>query len=543
MSDRAQQQQEQQPQGGGGSGNIPPGMEALVFGQWTTTNTNGSRPAIKDPELYYTDGFMPVGDGRLRTMPDVGPALVNAFPNQIVFYDFFNIGTTPYCVFVTSDGSVWVFVTNSNPVTVTLISGPGTITSLSPSSIGISQWGSQFLIVVSSQTNGYFLWDGTTFYRPGDAVPGFTTVPTGVSGTAVEIYQQHVWVANGATITFSAPQSITDFSTGSGGGSFTSNDSFLRVGYTELKSTNGFLYLIGDSSINYISGVATGGGPPPVTTFTNQNADPEVGTPWPGTVDVLSSAIVMANPWGAHVSYGGRVNKISEPMDGVYNTVPNFGGFTPSACKAIVYGKRVWCLLLPVVSTITGQISNTILIWSPVSNRWFLTHQSVNLVYIQHEEINSFITGYGTDGHSIYRLFQQPSVSFQKSFQTKLRWAREGYLVTQATNRIWGLMEIFSTLDASLNISVDNEITSASQTTTLVGAVATWTNNADAIVTWFSGASVVTWFVVGNTAVAVLSPSSIAQQGVLLGLTVTTMAADISVISLALGADVWGYRG
>ena len=517
-------------------------MEALVFGQWTTTNTNGSRPAIKDTELFYTDGFMPVGDGRLRTLPDIGPSLFGITPQTVIFFGFFNIGSTPYCMVVVSDGSIYVFVTNSMPTTVTLISGPGTISSPAQSGVGITQWGSQYLLIVAQQANGYFIWDGTTFYRPGDAVPGFTTVPTGVSGTAIEIYQQHVWIVNGATVIFSAPQSITDFATGSGGGSFTSIDSFLRVGYTELKSTNGFLYLIGDSSINYISGVATAGSPTPTTTFTNQNADPEVGTPWPATVDVLSSDIVMANPWGAHVSYGGRVNKISEPMDGIYNTVPNFGGFTPSACKAIIYGKRVWCLLLPVVSTITGQISNTLLIWSPVSNRWFLTHQSVNLVYIQHEEINSFITGYGTDGHFIYRLFQQPSVAFQKSFQTKLRWARDGYLVGQATNRLWGLMEVFSTLNANLNISVDNEIASASQTTTLVGSIAIWTNNASFVVTWLVGASVVTWSA-GGTGVVVLPPTGVAQQGTLLGLTVTTMAADISVISLALGADVWGYRG
>ena len=186
----------------------------------------------------------------------------------------------------------------------------------------------------------------------------------------------------------------------------------------------------------------------------------------------------MANPWGAHISYGGRVSKISEMMDGVYNTVPNFGGVTPSACKATVYGKRIWALLLPIVSPITGQQTNTLLIWSPVSNRWFLTHQSVNLMYVQHQEINSFINAYGTDGISIYQLFTTPSTAFEKSFQTKLKFPREGYLFNVAASRLWGLMEVNSTNDFDLNISIDNETTGVSIVASPGAIPPTWTSTS-----------------------------------------------------------------
>ena len=120
-------------------------------------------------------------------------------------------------------------------------------------------------------------------------------IPLAISGTAIEVYSGRVWIANGPTITFSVPGSLIDFSSANGGGNFTSSDSFLRVAYIQLKQTNGFLYLIGDSSVNYISGVQTSGSPP-VTTLTNQNADPEVGSPWPATVDVFSRNILFANP-------------------------------------------------------------------------------------------------------------------------------------------------------------------------------------------------------------------------------------------------------
>ena len=205
-------------------------------------------------------------------------------------------------------------------------------------------------------------------------------MPFGISGTALETYSGRVWVVNGPLVSYTAPGSYSNFSSAAGGGNFTSSDSFLRVGYTQIKQTNGFLYLIGDSSINYISGVQTSG-TPPVTTFTNQNADPEVGTPWPGTVDVFGRNIVFANAFGAHISYGAAVTKISDALDGVYNSLPNFGGVIPSAAKAIIFGKKVWMLLLPIIDPISGQRTNKIMMWN--GKRWWASEQDKSLLYIQ----------------------------------------------------------------------------------------------------------------------------------------------------------------
>ena len=230
-------------------------------------------------------------------------------------------------------------------------------------------------------------------------------MPFAIGGTTVEVYAGRVWVGNGAVITFSAPGSFTDFSSANGGGNFTSSDSFLRVRFVSLVQTNGFLYLIANSSVNYISGVQTTG-TPPITTFTNQNADPEVGTPYASTTQVFGRNIVFANAFGAHISYGAAVTKISEALDGVYNTVPNnFGNFIPSSAKAILFGKKVWMFLLPIINPISGQQVNQIFIWN--GKIWWASQQGVNLNYIQHQEINSILTAYGTDGSSIYPLFDR----------------------------------------------------------------------------------------------------------------------------------------
>ncbi|HEY6023024.1 MAG TPA: hypothetical protein VIV34_02465, partial [Pseudolabrys sp.] len=362
-------------------------------------------------------------------------------------------------------------------------------------------------------------------------------MPFAISGTSIEIYTGRVWISNNATVTFSAPGSFTDFSTANGGGNFTSSDSFLRVSFTQLVQTNGFLYLIADSSINYISGVVTSG-TPPVTTFTNQNADPEVGTPWAATVDVFGRNIVFANAFGAHISYGAAVTKISEALDGVYNTVPNFGNFVPSAAKTIVFGKKVWVLLLPIIDPISGQQVNKLFMWD--GKKWWASSQSVSLLYIQHQEINSVLTAYGTDGTSIYPLFTTPSNAFEKIAQSKL-WTKSNLMLTQTTTRLWGAAQYYSAVSPDLTVSIDNETNASSAVASLAPTVMTWKTQSGATMVWTtqSGATMV-WRASG---IAIIDPTAVTQNGVMLGFTATTMAEDMALIMLVADVKLPQYRG
>src|SRR5262249_35398392 len=133
---------------------------------------------------------------------------------------------SPLAIVVLADGSIYQVVTSTG--VATQMAPPGTITNPARQNVGITQSGSEFIIIVAKQTNGYFIWDGTTFFLPGQPFQS-GTVPTGIGGTDIEIYSGRVWLCNGATVSFSAPGSIIDFTTGSGGGNFTSADSFLRV--------------------------------------------------------------------------------------------------------------------------------------------------------------------------------------------------------------------------------------------------------------------------------------------------------------------------
>ena len=589
----------------------PNSIEPLVMEMFMGINTSTTRPGVDDKQCWWIDGFIPLGPRDLRTMYGIGPRLWLAPVSSIVFFSFANIGATPIMVAILANGAM--YQVNTSTGAQTLMAPAGTITNPSRLNVGLSQYGSQYVLIVAKQTHGYFIWDGTTLFSAGGLGPavtltavgsGYTSVPTvaasggsgsgatflaaisggavtgvkitnpgtgylptdtvtlafsggggsgatatvtimpsGISGTAIETYAGRVWIANGATLTFSAPGSVSNFATASGGGNITSSDSFLRVRYVQLLQTNGFLYLIADSSINYISGVQTTGSPP-TTTFTNQNADPEVGTPWPSTVGTFGRNILFANAFGAHISYGAAVTKISEALDGVYNTVPNFAGIIPSAAKAIIFGKKVWILLLPIVDPVSGQQTNKLCLWGgPDKKIWWTSNQDAVLTYIQSQEIDSVLTAYGTDGTSVYPLFQQPSSGFQKTVQSKLWDKPGGYQFMKATNRLWGLFQYYSAVTPNLEILIDNEMNSQDYIIPLSPNAVTWFNNSESVVSWVNNSSApVTWVGSGNS-YTVLGPYAVGQQGVLTGFTVKTFAQDMAIVSMMIHDTLVGYRG
>ena len=372
-------------------------------------------------------------------------------------------------------------------------------------------------------------------------------MPFGIQGTAIEMYTSRVWVTNGAALTtpplknitfFTAPGGPADFTTTNGGGSYLNNNSFARVGYHGLKQSNGFLYEIGDSSVDYISGVTTSG-TPPVTTFNNQNIDPQIGSPWPNTIQVFSRAIVMGNTFGIHALYGGAVQKVSNQLDGIYTTVPSVtvadgqgpfvGGIIPSGAVSIVFGIHIYCQLLPIVDTYTGDTVNKILCWD--GQRWFTYQPSITMTQIASQEINSVLTAYGTNGTAIYPLFDTPSNSINKVVQSK-QWDTPSYLMIKHIQRVLGLVKANDDNVDTFSISVDTENGSKSVTVTNAFA-ATWYNNANQVATWLTNSLMAaTWLTAIDTATPFVE--GIDTSGTIVGLTFATDAMDMTIISLMM---------
>jgi len=364
------------------------------------------------------------------------------------------------------------------------------------------------------------------------------TMPYGVSGTAIENYVNRAWVVNGSAFAFTAPSSLVNFAASFGGGTQTSTDSFLRNNFWGAKQTNGFLYLIGDDSVNTISGVTVGASG--VTTYSNQNADPEVGSNWPKTIGTISRNIIFANTQGVYICSGGTVTKISEVLDGIYSTASSLGNFIPSAAKATIFGIRCWMVLLPILDQVSGLLVNKLLMTD--GTKWWTSNQDATLTYIATQITNSKFTAYGTDGNNIYPLFQNPSINFTKTLQTRLN-TEPGYDQLKVGNRLWGMLNYYSTLSPSITVSADSEISTNPVSYSISPLTANWINNAGAAAIWYNNASVpANWGIIGN-GIVVFPPIAVGQQGVSLGLTLSTNAADMAIVSLSLGWAPWGYRG
>lgn len=391
-------------------------------------------------------------------------------------------------------------------------------------------------ISISAHGSGYTEAPSVLFSGGGNSVATATLVlmPFGVMGTAIETFSSRVWIANGNQVFFTAPGAISDFSTSDGGGLIQSSDSFLRNTWQNLKQSNGFLYLVADSSVNYISGVTTSGSPP-TTTFTNQNVDPQVGTPWPWTVQVFSRAVVFANYAGVHAMYGGAVEKVSPQLDGIFAAAPfnnniSLGGFVPSAAVAILNGVQCYVVLLPIVDQITGVQTNEMLLWD--GRRWWNATQTPSLVQIATQEINSNLIAWGTDGNSIYPLFNTPS-SITKTVQSKY-WTKPHYMYRKHADRTWVLCDNTG-YAITLTVNVDSE-NGAQQAIVTALTPVQWFNNSAVLVTWENkNGNIVTW--VSSSDIPQLSAFDV--NGELLGLTIQSQSDDFILVGATLGAQIY----
>ncbi len=269
-------------------------------------------------------------------------------------------------------------------------------------------------------------------------------MPFGVSGSTVETYQSRVWVGGpGRVGQVSAPGDPTDFDASHGSAGFQSTDSFLRRAFIRFIQSNGFLYLIADSSINYVSGVSTAGNPA-ITSFSNLNVDPQIGTPWPATVQAFGRDIVFANSVGVHVSYGGAVTKVSDELDGIYNSVPQSdwpANFEPSAAVMTIFGIRVYILAMPIIDQVTGAMVVKCLMWD--GKKWWTSPQE-DLVnpFFASQDFDSVLTAYASAGNtSIKPMFSDLSDEFTRYVYSKL-WDSPGVFISKSQRQIFGTVNI-----------------------------------------------------------------------------------------------------
>lgn len=606
-------QQQQSSSGSRGGGGLPAAgqtpqssSERFLFENWGTLNTKAKRPSIEDEEFAWNENFMPLGNGNLRTLWDNGTAIYTTTPPRTILEAFsYNLAATQYFAVFLDNGTA-VQVLAGAPHTVTTISSTANTFRCSGTfTPGCAQWGSKYLLIVVDHSvlgdsNGYFIWDGTSLFGPGTLQPqatitnagtGYTSAPTvaisggsgtgavitatvsngsvtqltvtnpgsgyvigdtvtlmfsggggsaaaatitlmpfGISGLTVEVYTGRIWIArplsNASTVTFSAPNNIGDFSTANGGGSFVAADSFLRSGIVALRQSNGFLYYFGDSSINVISNVNTGGSPV-TTTFNNSNVDPQMGTQWRDCIQPFGRALIFANPSGVYALYGGAAEKVSSQLDGIFSEA-DFTTFTPTAAVMTIYGVKCYMLLVRSDDPTDTTLRRYFCMWD--GQKWFLGSQSGAPTACLLQEINSDINAWGNTTTTLFPLFDTASESLKKWFQSKL-WKGSGAIVPkQALRAYLQALNNNSGSPIAVTFQIDTDYVNVIVPLGNAG-VLTFVNNSGGIIQFRNVSAQNIYFVLDGY---VLLKANANAYGRLMGVTLTSFTADFVIVSASI---------
>lgn len=393
-------------------------------------------------------------------------------------------------------------------------------------------------LIITNAGTGYTSVPTVAFSGGGAAAATVTLMPSGVSGTTIENYQSRVWIGNGANGTFSAPGSVSNFATSSGGGTFISNDGFLKTAFYTFKQANSYLYTLADSSVNSINNVQSLGSPP-TTTFNNLNVDPQVGTPWRDSVSAYGRALSLGNSSGFYLMYGGAAEKVSPQLDGVFSTatVPSTGNGIPSAV-ATIFGIKVVMFLMTVMDPFTNTLTPKLLIYEPERKRWFVGSQEVVLTWIATQEVQSVLTAWGTDGTTLFKLFNRPSTTLTKKGKTRL-WMGDSWLWKKQELRIYLQSFDNSGAGAVVTVTVDNENGSTSGTSLLGAGPLNFVNNSGGVLTFVNNSSGVLQFT--STGVTVAMQNVDSSYGNMMGMTFTSVSSDFTMVALGMAYQNYTY--
>ena len=222
----------------GNSENTP--TEEWVFEDFGSLNTKVNRPAVGETEFYWTQNWMPIATGRLRTLYAEGATIYSASGATVVYLYSFILNSVPYWAVFLSDGSA-VQVQVSNGAT-TVIGTTGTFYSTGTPTLipACAQFQNKYLAIVNTlQTSNYWLWDGTHLF-------GSTTV----SGTTTASLSPDYTITNAGTGYTSAPTVTIS----GGSGTATATATVKNGSVTALTISPGSGYALNDQPVVTFSG-------------------------------------------------------------------------------------------------------------------------------------------------------------------------------------------------------------------------------------------------------------------------------------------------
>ena len=519
------------------------------FRDFLGVNTRDQRWAIEDGQFSWLEGLLPIGKGNLSVVPAPSAALytlpVGVTCTRITSS---NLNNTEYVFMFGSDGSAYQINSNTGASTqvgpATQFTPGGTYTAqwnntillIIDTSKGYYSWNGTALVKLSltftftgridsgtigvagntltvSASNGTLavgqIISGTgvtanttitavvvagSVYTVSGAAQSvvsetMTATPTAPSaGSVIAVFSGRVWIASGRTVTYSAPNSYTDFTSANAAGSLIMTDPALRSNIFSMVVANNYMYIFGLTSVNVISDVRVASG---VTLFSNTNISTSAGTDMIDAVIPYYRSIMFASDYGIFGLTGAVAKDESSDLDGTYPlidmTKPITGGI------AAVFDRLCLFFLFqykdPALSTTRPLIAGF------MDSKWFFITPPANATLCCSGMVNDVPALFITDGSSLYQMFAQTGVAVSHKIQTKLFDMGDPLFDKQALK--FGLERVAPAAVSVTNITIDTE-SGSNPYSSVGGNVMTWYNNSGGVISWINNAALpIIWLASG----------------------------------------------
>jgi hypothetical protein len=219
-------------------------IEEWVFEDFGSINTKVPRAAVPDNEFAWSQNWMPIGVGRMRTLYAEGSTLINAGSKTIIYVYAFNLNSVSYWAVFYSDGTAVQVSGSGATTTISSVSGTFYGPANGYQAPACAQFQNKYLAIVNTlQQSNYWIWDGTSLY-------GCVTA----SGTATASLSPDYTIANAGLGYTSAP-TVAITAPAGGGTTATATATVKNGSVTALTFTNpGAGYALNEQPVVTISG-------------------------------------------------------------------------------------------------------------------------------------------------------------------------------------------------------------------------------------------------------------------------------------------------
>jgi len=232
--------------------------KTLSVGGWDGMDLTNSRlQRGQSDKLYLAENLMYVGQGMQAVPLYNGNAGAALHAGSLVKESFgaeltYGVNTIPHpvSIVVFEDGSAYMRDHYLDGAVDVLIAAAGTFAASGVGATGITIW-QDGPVLFLDPTAGYVQWTGAAF----------AVIDATKKGSNLAVFESHVWLQTAPrTVTYTAPNSFSDFTAGNGAGSFRLTDDAFPGSITQLASTVEQLWIMGIGAIDALGNVATAGG-------------------------------------------------------------------------------------------------------------------------------------------------------------------------------------------------------------------------------------------------------------------------------------------